>query len=169
MAATARQVTPVADASATPRTGLSWQMIVVLIVGSICGIVLAAAVGMDLRQAQDQVQAAARQPSDRVTLSDKSAARATQTGAAGGTLSIAGTAYVDATMHTAAAGRPLVVAVWPAPFAESGAPTCALLHGSEVRLLERAIDSAGRQAFKVQAQACAGWIEERRLSPTALK
>lgn len=170
MAATARQVTPVQDTTPTPRTGLSWQLLVVLIVGAICGIVLAVALGMDLRQAQDQVQAAARRPSDRVTLSDASAARPAQTVAtAGGTLSIWGTAYIDATAHTAPAGRPLVVAVWSTPFAESGAPTCALLQGSEVRLLESATDGAGIRAFKVQAQACAGWIEERWLSPTAPK
>ena len=166
-ATSVRQLTP--DTTPTPRRGLSWQMLVVLIVATICGIVLAVALGMDLRQAQDQVQAAARRPSDQAVLSDKSAARVTQTGAAGSTLSISGRAYVDATMHTSAPGRPLVVAVWPAPFVESGTPTCALLHGSEVRLLESATDSTGKQAFKVQAQACAGWIEERWLSPTTPK
>jgi hypothetical protein len=144
-------------------------MLVVLIVGAICGIVLAVALGMDLRQAQDQVQVARRQPGDQVTLSDKSAARATQTAGGGSTLSIWGTAYVDATTHTAPPGRPLVVAAWPAPFAESSAPTCALLHGSEVRLLESATDGAGRRSFKIEALACAGWIEERWLSPTATK
>ena len=166
-APSARQLTP--DTTPTPRRGLSWQMLVVLIVAAVCGIVLAVAVGMDLRQAQDQVQAVVRQPGDRVTLSDKSAARVIQTAVPGSTLSIPGRAYVDATMHTAAPGRPLVVAVWPAPFVESGAPTCALLHGTEVRLLESATDGAGKQAFKIQAQACAGWIQDRWLSATTPK
>jgi hypothetical protein len=136
-------------------------VLVVMAVGAVCALAVAAAVINDLRQPAAQAPASIAAGN----LQAKSApGAATTVRTVWGTFAVPGTGFADASRVTAADRRVSVVPVWPEAWATNDSPTCALLHGGEVQLLEVADDRPGGRWFKVRRSECTGWVEDRFLS-----
>ncbi len=177
--------TPVAQADTSPaeqRTieipstrsvpavpSVPWSIRVVLATGVLTAILLGAAMVHDLRQRRIAAHDAARTAEAPVVAPRTAVSPQATTAAGNGSLSTLGRGAAPGTGPRTTTAPGSIVAVWPEPTSRTGAPTCALLPGSDVLVLAMISEGGGSRSYNVQRGSCKGWVAARFLRVTVIE